>query len=88
MKAILPVAGYATRLFPLTKDLPKTLLKVGDKTLLDHTIEKIEELGINDIYITTNAKFYEHFVQWKKNYTGPSNITIINDHTTSNEDRL
>lgn len=38
MKAIILVAGYATRLYPLTKNTPKALLKLGSITVLD--IEK------------------------------------------------
>lgn len=88
MKAIIPVAWYATRLFPLTEDLPKTLLEVNGKTILDHTIEKVEELGIDEIYITTNNKFYNHFLDWNQDYNWNSKIIILNDNTTSNEDRL
>ena len=44
MKAIVLVAGFATRLYPLTKDIPKGLLKLGDKTLLDYLFEKVERV--------------------------------------------
>ena len=41
MKAILLVAGYATRLYPLTKDRPKALLSVGGMPLLDHILRGV-----------------------------------------------
>ena len=35
MKCIILAAGYATRLYPLTKNFPKPLLKVGDRAIVD-----------------------------------------------------
>ena len=89
MKAIIPVAGYATRLFPLTKDSPKSLLGVGGKPMIEHVIGKITKLdAVDHIYIVTNNKFYKHFVDWKDSFEHPIAITIVNDMTMSNEDRL
>ena len=47
MKALILAAGYATRLYPLTLDKPKPLLKVGSKTITDRLVEKVE--GLNEI---------------------------------------
>ncbi len=89
MKAIIPAAGYATRLYPLTLNTPKQLLKVGDKRMLEHILHKIEEVkNIDHIYIVTNNKFYNHFLGWKKTFSSSIPITILNDMTMSNEDRL
>ena len=44
MKALILAAGYATRLYPLTKDQPKPLIKVGDKTIVEHILAKIEKI--------------------------------------------
>ena len=44
MKAIILAAGYATRLYPLTKDKAKALLPIGEKTILDYIMEKLEAL--------------------------------------------
>lgn len=41
MKCIILAAGYATRLYPLTKDFPKPLLKVGGKPILDWLVDDI-----------------------------------------------
>jgi len=89
MKAIILAAGYATRLFPLTKDKAKPLLLINDKPMIDYIMEKIEELGIIDVFVVTNAKFTSQFEEWAKDYKGKAeNITIINDNTNSNDDRL
>ena len=44
MKCILLAAGYATRLYPLTENFPKPLLKVGEKTILDWLLDDVKEL--------------------------------------------
>ena len=85
MKAIILAAGYATRLYPLTKDFPKPLLKINNKPMINYIIDKIEELGITEIFIVTNNKFYPHFTEWARAHAGTANVEIINDNTTSNE---
>ena len=87
MKVIIPAAGYATRLYPLTKDRPKALLEVGGRPMLDHILDQIKDLSIDEIIVVTNHIFVKHFEQWateKKDLP----LTILNDQTTSNEDRL
>lgn len=89
MDCILLAAGYATRLYPLTENMPKALLKMGDRTILDMVIDKIEDIDeINTVYIVTNHKFYLHFCDWAKEYQGPKKIKVINDFTTTNDNRL
>jgi len=88
MKAIILCAGYATRLYPLTKDKPKPLLTVGNKPILNHILLKLEEVEeVDTIYVITNSKFFPHFTEWAKE-TNLKNIEIVDDGTTSNEDRL
>lgn len=88
MKAIILCAGYATRLYPLTLDKPKPLLPIKGKPLLNYTIEKLEKVpDINEIFIVTNDKFYNSFLEWVQSLNS-SKIKIVNDQTKSNEDRL
>jgi len=88
MKCIILCAGYATRLYPLTKNTPKHLLNVNDKTILDYVIEKIPMEHIDHIYLVTNDKFYGNFVEWGKTVNEKYPISILNDDTKSNDDRL
>ncbi len=93
MKALILAAGYATRLYPLTLNHPKPLLKVGGKTIVEHIVEKLENVSeINEIFIVTNNKFYSHFVDINNNLSSSNKylkkITVVNDGTLSNEDRL
>lgn len=89
MKAIILAAGYATRLYPLTKNQPKPLLKVGDRTILDHIVAKMDQISqLDEIYIVTNAKFTGHFKKWVDQASYQTPLTVINDGTVSNGDRL
>lgn len=89
MKCILLCAGYATRLFPLTKNFPKALLEVGGKPLLNHIVDEVNEIeDVDEIYLVTNAKYTKHFEKWAEELNNIKKIEIINDNTLSNEDRL
>ncbi|PIZ51306.1 hypothetical protein COY27_04245 [Candidatus Woesearchaeota archaeon CG_4_10_14_0_2_um_filter_33_13] len=89
MKAIILAAGYATRLYPLTLNQPKPLLKVGNKAIIEHIIEKLEQLNlVGQVFVVTNNKFYYEFLEWRHNFKSKIDIEIVNDGTLSNEDRL
>lgn len=53
MKAVILAAGIASRLRPLTDNTPKCLLKVGEKSILERTIDNIALNGIKDIIVVT-----------------------------------
>ena len=87
MKCLILAAGYATRLYPLTENFPKPLLKVGDKTILDWLVDDLHTAGLIDEYIViSNHRFADHFTEWAK--TKPQKITVLDDGTTTNETRL
>ena len=87
MKCLILAAGYATRLYPLTENFPKPLLKVGEKTILDWLLNDIDTLGAVDEYIViSNHKFAHHFEEWAAAHTLP--ITVVDDGTSTNETRL
>lgn len=89
MKAIILAAGYATRLYPLTMNTPKPLLTVGKKKMVEHIIHKLEEMeSLDEIHIVTNDKFYNNFVEWRRDFPSTINIFVHNDGTKTNEDRL
>jgi glucose-1-phosphate thymidylyltransferase len=84
VKALILAAGYATRLRPLTDDLPKQLLPVGGRPIADWILDKIREAGIEDVHLVTNARFAPLFADWSER-TG---VRVHDDGTTSNETRL
>ncbi len=87
MKCLILAAGYATRLYPLTENYPKPLLKVGDKSILDWLINDIDASGLIDEYVVvSNHKFAEHFNEWS--VSKKQKITVVDDGTSTNETRL
>ena len=65
MKCLLLAAGYATRLYPLTENFPKPLLKIREKTILDWLVDDIDTAGVIDEYVLiSNRKFARFFEKW------------------------
>ena len=86
MKCIILAAGYATRLYPLTENFPKPLLKVGEKTIIDWLIDDVKVSGrVDGFTVISNHKFIDHFNTWAK---CKHDITVLDDGTQSNETRL
>lgn len=84
MNAVVLAAGYATRLSPLTDSIPKMLLPLAGRPMLDYLLDRIREVReIEEIDIVTNAQFAPIFSQW-----APADVRIYDDGTSSNEDRL
>lgn len=89
MKTIVIAAGYATRLGELTKNFPKPLLRIGNSTILDRMLDDIDTIpDINEHIIITNHQFAPIFKEWQQtiHYTKPT--LIVDDGTTSNDNRL
>lgn len=89
MKVLILCAGYATRLYPLTKDRPKHLLIIAGRTMLEHTIVKLEQVsGIDEIYLVTNHKFFPQFQYWQKTFKSSKKIEVLDDGTISDGTKL
>lgn len=56
MKAVILAGGLGTRLRPFTEIIPKPLLPVGEKAVLEIQIEHLKEHGFNEIFLATNYK--------------------------------
>lgn len=50
-KAIIPVAGWGTRRLPITKVVEKSMLPVGNRPLVDYSVQDLIKAGIKDIYM-------------------------------------
>ena len=88
MKCLILAAGYATRLYPLTENFPKPLLKVRDKAILDWLIDDIKTSGAVDEYVViSNHKFAGHFAEWAAGRPDDK-IIVVDDGTSTNETRL
>lgn len=89
MKSLILAAGYATRLYPLTRNFPKPLLDVGGKTILDRLLTDLDRLDeVEEHIIVSNNTFFPYFMAWKNRVGYRKPIHIINDGAESNETRL
>ena len=84
MKLLVLAAGYATRLYPLTRDRPKALLPVAGRPMADWVLDCLEPIGFDSRYVVTNARFAGQFAEWAED----KDVTVVDDGTTTDEDRL
>jgi glucose-1-phosphate thymidylyltransferase len=88
MKAVILAGGYATRLYPLTLDRPKALLPVAGRPMVEHQLERLDEIeGLDEVLLVTNSKFAEAFRAWAVG-RGRDDVRIIDDGTSDEESRL
>ena len=56
MKAIILAGGFGTRLKPFTEVIPKPLLPIGEKAVLEIQIEHLKQYGCDEVILATNYK--------------------------------
>ena len=81
MNAVIMAGGFGKRLYPLTKDTPKPMLPVGDKPLMEHTIQQLSDAGIQNVKISTHymaEKIVDHF---QDGSAFGVNVSYINEDT-------
>jgi len=89
MKAIVLAAGYATRLRPLTEHTAKPLLPIGGRPMVDLICDKIVEVDeVDQIHLVTNHRFAPSFAAWAAGRADRAPISVHDDGTLSNDDRL
>ena len=86
MKAVILAGGFATRLYPLTLNIPKPLLRLNGKVVLDIIMEKLSEIKLDKIYLTINEKFRKDFEEWV-NERKHENIEIKVEKAMKNEEK-
>ncbi len=85
--AIFLAAGYATRLYPLTKDRPKTLLPLGKGVILDEALRAVQGVpGVTQRVLVTNHVFAAQFRAWRR--ARRANVRILDDGTSTPQTRL
>ena len=77
-KAMILAAGFGKRMLPLTTKIPKPLIKIGPKNLLERSIELLIKIGIDEIIVNTHylSKEIDNFLE-DKNYK--ISISAINE---------
>jgi glucose-1-phosphate thymidylyltransferase len=93
MIAVILAAGFATRMYPLTRDFSKPLLRVADRPVIDYLMDQLVELPqLNAVHIVSNARFFPDFENWREHYLRDASqrtfhIEIHDDGATANENR-
>ena len=88
MKALILAAGYATRLYPLTREYPKPLLEVNGRPIIDYIIDKLDKIeDIREIIVITNNKFIPQFKKWQIKLSCQKKISLVDDLTKDHIDR-
>ena len=65
MKAVVLAGGYATRMWPITKDRPKMFLPVGEHTVIDEIFADLEaDDRVDEVFVSTNERFEETFAAY------------------------
>ena len=89
MKAVVLAAGYATRLRPLTEHVPKPLLPLAGRPMLDYLCDKLDAVDeVDAIHVVTNGRFAPNFSEWAAGRAGRAPVRVHDDGTTTNETRL
>jgi len=79
-KAVILAGGRGSRLYPVTYGIPKPLLPVGKKPIINYLIELFRSQGIRDIAVLINKDFKEDFKWWlKRYYPGEKRIKIFQE---------
>ena len=68
MKAFLLAAGRGKRLKPLTNEIPKPLIDISGKPLIQYKLEALKEIGVRDVVINISymkERFHEQYLNWK-----------------------
>lgn len=78
-KAVILAGGKGTRLYPVTKEVPKPLLPVKRRPIINYLVDLFCLQGIKDIGILINSEFKDDFEWWKKRYYLEKKIEIFGE---------
>ena len=89
MKLYVLAAGYGTRLGVRGRHQAKALIEIGGRPILDHLLERAWALdGIMETVVVSNHRFAPDFENWKKTVPGKRPLRVLDDGSTSVDDRL
>ncbi len=91
MNVVILAAGYATRLYPLTKERPKGLLSLAGAPILDYIMAQIEAVDeVKKIYLVSNSRFAGQFRAWAEAHeaAGKRRVEVLDDGCQTEEEKL
>lgn len=75
-KAVVLAGGRGARLYPVTKEIPKPLLTIKKKPIINYSVDLFQKAGIKDIAVLINKSQRDDFDWWKRRYYPDSFITF------------
>ncbi len=87
MDGIILSGGFARRLVPISEFIPKPLLPLGGKPILDHIVEKLISINVKKIYLSVNKKFadqFQYYISLRKNI----DMDLIVEPTLAEEEKF
>ena len=89
MKLILLAAGFATRMYPLTRACAKPLLEVGGEAILDHIVRRALTVeAVDGAVLVTNGRFRADFDRWRESRDWRVEVEVIDNGVWEAEERL
>jgi glucose-1-phosphate thymidylyltransferase len=89
LKALVLAAGYGTRLYPLTREVPKPLLGVGGVAIIDHILKKLCTLKeLDRVLVVSNAKYFDKFSHWRNRLQATVPVAVLNNGSQTDEEKL
>ena len=86
MDAVVLAGGYATRLWPVTRNRPKMFLPVGDETVIDSAVADLEsDDRIETVYVSTNERFADDFADYLADSRFEKPVLSVEDTTGESE---
>ena len=86
MKAVVLAGGYATRLWPITRNRPKMFLPVGEGTVIDEIFEDLEaDDRIDEVFVSTNERFAERFEEYLADSSFEKPTVSVEDTSAESE---
>jgi len=76
-KAVILAGGKGTRFYPITKEIPKVLLPINRKPIINYLVDLFIKYGIKEIAVLISRDFEQDFVWWKKRYYAKNNIRLV-----------
>ncbi len=89
MNVIVLCAGYATRMYPLTREHPKPLLDVGGREVLSWLMDRVLQIdGLRHGVLVSNHRFADRFQAWIDGYASSIPIELLDDGSVHEDNRL
>ena len=82
-KAVIPAAGLGTRFLPITKSVPKELLPILDRPMLQYVVEEAAEAGVEEVIVVTArgkesiAAYFQPRPDWSSGWPRREPLTCL-----------